>query len=205
MLDTVSQSDLDYLRTSRNAFIDDFFFPASQNSNEAGPSRIRQSKKDVEDPGSDVQVVPVAGDTAADSDSTSAKGKKRPRQQTLDGTLNIDSDPDLRPPNKKAKVSYGSFVSEEVTHRKKEALGMTGEGRTLGGSRRDRSGIGDPYRNEREHSGGSRKRSSGTNNDHIHGPEPEILDLTDKEPSFGNGRGMGGHDGAMWTCGVCTL
>lgn len=147
MLDTMPQSDLDTLRTSRNAFIDDFFFASSS---QAGPSRLRSHSVDSEDGGGcDVQIVPKPGATGS---------SKRMSQRDADASSSTQSSR----PKKKQKIAYGSIVTDEVQSRTKEALGLTGDGRRLGG--------------------GTKKPEPEVNRDR------EILDLTEEEPQAQHGK-----------------
>lgn len=193
MLDTMSQSDLDTLKTSRNAFIDDFFFPSSQH--EPGPSRPRSSNGPLDDTGEtgcDIHVLPKPGATAA---SSSGKGKRSLHQSTLDSVIDVDELEDAEStsrPKKKTKVSYGSIVADEVKFRKRETLGLTGEGRQLG-RRQEREADADDLGRNFNHGGTSVRNADG----HARKHEPEILDLTEDEASNENGK--------MWACGVCTL
>ncbi|THH30030.1 hypothetical protein EUX98_g4159 [Antrodiella citrinella] len=118
MLDTISETDLKSLKTSRDSFINEFFLPSSQSPPEAGPSWHRELSTPCD---------------AASGPSTTSKGKgKRPlHQTTLDSEADADdiaSAPSSRAKKKQKSVSYGSIVSDEVKFRKKEALGLTGEG-----------------------------------------------------------------------------
>ncbi|TCD61114.1 hypothetical protein EIP91_009010 [Steccherinum ochraceum] len=97
MLDTVPQSDLDALKTSRNTFIDEFFFPASSSQPEAGPSRPRPTVSSV-----------------------AAKRKQSLRQSTLgDGgaviapseSLSKPSTSSTSPPKKKQKLGPGESLA----------------------------------------------------------------------------------------------
>ena len=133
MLDSMSQSDMNSAKTSLKDFED--FLPSN-----AGPSRPRpQTVEDLTDITCDIQHLPKSGSTAAVSnslDKSESEGKAPAASQSSGGKRGQTSIADLlgpgsSAPSKKTKLSYGALVKDEVKYRKKEALGMVGNGRTL--------------------------------------------------------------------------
>ncbi|KAH8092588.1 WLM-domain-containing protein [Cristinia sonorae] len=194
MLDTMSQSDLDTVKTSRSdTFIDDFFFPLSQI---AGTSRLgNDGATDAADvkPRAEIKAVTPSGSSS--TLSSSSKGKRPLRQSSIQLGDDIEqeesSGASSKPvplPRKRQKISYGSIVADEVRFRKKESLGLTDPGRQLGDSRN--SSLSGEKSNH--------PRDRGATSDGRRGQESEIVDLTEERHDEGG-------DGSSWTCGVCTL
>ncbi|GJE88737.1 WLM-domain-containing protein [Phanerochaete sordida] len=167
--------DLSKLKASFKDFEDDFLLP------DAGPSSPSP------DLSCDVQQLSGRSSTAATSSGPSSKGKVRATDEASGGKAGQKSitnfiDVDADRPSKKPKLSYGALVEDEVKYRKKEALGMVGNGRTLGGS-------------------SARRQPASRRMDDRERPRPELLDLTQEDALLGS---PAAEDGS-WECLVCTL
>ncbi|CAL1716689.1 unnamed protein product [Somion occarium] len=180
--------NLEDLKTSWSTIGDDFVFPSSTQDTKpsrrkqastspvAGPSRppIPSSSNSViviedsdEEPACDTQILTKSSSTATATasdacDPLSASGRPRKKQKTL----------------------YGSIVEDEVQHRKKEALGMLGPGRTLGGP--------------------SSTIRGGTSQTTVPQSSPSTSLRQQSQPSRTTGV-LDNEVGSEWTCLVCTL
>lgn len=138
----MDKSDLDNVKPSWSELEKEFIFP---NNNAVIPSQRQSPEEPVAGP-SRLHPHPRAPVTAGpvividDSDEEHEYNGDDTQILTLSrSTATIPSLPTpqlpSRPPQKKQKISYGSIVQDEIRQRNKDALGMSGPGRTLGGSR----------------------------------------------------------------------
>lgn len=128
LLESMDKSDLDNVKPSWSELEKEFIFPrndtviSSPEEPVAGPSRPRAP----------IATGPVIfiDDSDEEQDDTQLLTSSRST-----GTIPSTSQSPSGPPQKRRKISYGSIVQDEIRQRTKESLGMSGPGRTLGGSR----------------------------------------------------------------------
>lgn len=116
------------------------------------------------------------------SSSSVGKGKA-----TADDVIDTEDDP-KPPPAKKKKLSALGLVKDEVEYRKKEALGMVGSGRSLGGgpSKQPPDRGGSRQSNILEHLSSTSRKERKTS-----GPKSTAV--------------TPGDASSTWSCSVCTL
>lgn len=116
--------------------------------------------------------------------SSSSMGKGR---ATADDVIDTEDDP-KPPPAKKKKLSALGLVKDEVEYRKKEALGMVGSGRSLGGG---------PSKQPPDR-GGSRQSKILDHLSPASRKEHKAVDSTSTTVAPGDAS-------STWSCSVCTL
>ncbi|KAI0671770.1 WLM domain-containing protein [Trametes maxima] len=204
MLDATDKAELDGLKTSNQRFITEFIFPSSESAPSSGSSSklgkvssqsntAKRLEPDVlelfSDNDDDKPPHPTSsgtqstskGGTGAATASVVPMGKRKARPASVGTQARTGGQPqDMRAPQPIAegnKLPYGSLVRDEIRSRKRESLGMNGNGRRLGSV---------PSKNNPE-------------------PQSPLRDATPKvgdllRPTL---RGAGGD--AVWACQVCTL
>ncbi|KAH9903054.1 WLM domain-containing protein [Cubamyces lactineus] len=206
MLESMDQSDLEGLRTSRQRFLTEFFSsplvststpsskpaattdPADMTTKGKGKGKedlgvIELSSDEEEDesaplePSCDVQSVPHGG-TAASIGFQPAKSGALRKEREADFPENASTSGNGAV--KGRKLSYGpSLAQDEIVRRKRESLGMDGNGRRLGGA----------------HSGSTFTTDGQT-------PADVPSRLTSVRT---NARSVDPEDTGQWSCQVCTL
>ncbi|KIP08196.1 hypothetical protein PHLGIDRAFT_23623 [Phlebiopsis gigantea 11061_1 CR5-6] len=170
MLDSMSESEAGTLKAFATDFADDFILPSagasgSQTSVGGGPPSTASS----------TGVSP-----STDSLANRGKGKGTLIRSPPDEKQYQKSIADYLDPSrlsKKRKFSYGNLVEDEIDHRQKEALGMTGGGKKLGAASTS-SGVARGNRGQ-----------SGVSSFPEESAPPQLLDT----------------QSASWSCQVCTL
>lgn len=151
LLESTDQPDIDKMKLSRMDFSRDFAFPSGRPdtaSSSTQPTRkniIDLSSDNDDTPGfstCDVQLLSDKGSTATTSATpaspkTNGKGKGRAnepispsRQSNLGSWLNAQ---EKSQSGKSRLLSYGDIVQDEINLRKRESLGLVGNGHRLGG------------------------------------------------------------------------
>ena len=127
LLESIDKSDLDGMRTSWSELEKEFIFATTQNDAPsepvAGPSRPRP-------PNNSIIVIDDSDEDFDDGNESNDDTQLLTSSKSTATTPSSHS----KPPQKKQRISYGSIVKDEIQQRTKESLGMSGPGRTLGGS-----------------------------------------------------------------------
>lgn len=173
MLDSMSASEAGTLKAFATDFADDFILPS------AGPASSSQTSAG----GGPLSTASGTGvSRSATSLSNRVKGKGTSILSSTGEKRDQKSIAEYLDPSrlsKKRKLSYGNLVEDEIDHRQKEALGMTGGGQKLGAASTS-SGV------ARGNRGQSR---SGVPSFPGESAPPQLLDT----------------QSASWCCQVCTL
>ncbi|OSD06601.1 WLM-domain-containing protein [Trametes coccinea BRFM310] len=151
LLTSIDKGELDDLRTSRQTYLSEFFLPpastagpSSELSEPGGRGRSKGKTKELdtieltdddepasESPACDVQALPKGGAVASThppmDDARPTSRSTFSRQKGSEAPVQGDST------SGKGKLSYGALVQDEIQTRRREALGLTGGGRRLGG------------------------------------------------------------------------
>ncbi|KAI0359833.1 WLM-domain-containing protein [Trametes cingulata] len=200
MLESTNETELENLKTSKQDLFSDFVMPPAAipdaSPPQAGPSRETHlgtielsSDYDSDDrpqPACDVQSLPRGGTAASAGMPSKGKQKEsraRDSHQTGIGTWleSGSSGPGVKRRSEQAgKLPYGALVQDEIHARKKESLGMSGNGRRLGRA---------PQGSKSPHSRVSREADCPSQAESTAAPK----------------RTAGPDPDAQWSCEVCTL
>ncbi|KAL1949510.1 hypothetical protein VTO73DRAFT_8391 [Trametes versicolor] len=156
MLESTDGAGLDSLKASQRDFFADFILPPTAfnskstsrptpSSSRAAPSGMDlgtselSSDEEVPPWSCDVQSLPKGGTAATASSSTKGKDRVSPTDSSKQpdlGTWLHGSGNGAKKPAEKAgkagKLALGALVQDEIQLRKRESLGMSGNGRRLG-------------------------------------------------------------------------
>lgn len=128
LLESIDKSDLDDMKTSWSELGKQFIFPE--------PNTTAILEKQLSEPiAGPSRPLSQAAQPIIISDDEDDDHEGHDDTHILSSSRSTATSP-IRsaPPKEKQKISYGSIVQDEIEQRKKEALGMSGPGRTLGGT-----------------------------------------------------------------------
>ncbi|KAI0661757.1 WLM domain-containing protein [Cubamyces menziesii] len=211
MLESMDQSDIEGLRTSKQRFLTEFFpAPQASSSTSSAPAAATDWLQNARDKGKgkrkDLGVIEISSDEEGESPpfELSCDIQSLPQggaaasvgSQPGGGGSGLcrDREADVQTTStwgkgavKGGKLIYGTLVRDEIAKRNRESLGMDGDGRRLGGVHsRSAPARGQPARDP---------------------PSRLSLATTNAQPTSpeDTGQSTNPENAGQWSCQVCTL